>query len=265
MFKLQIPSLGRGAIHTTLIAVAAAAVGAVLSATVTHSGAMTEASTSREIAPIDPTCTSSLPCIEYVNQGTGFGIEGFGKKGSGLAGVTQLNSTSPSSGKAGVLGVDQSASGTFDSGIMGVSTRGTGVLGTSTSGTGITAQSTNGFGLIANSVLQVGVFGRSSRNDGVDGVTSSPSLTAFGRYGVLGGDNSTDGGRLNRGVEGISTKGVGVEGFSSAGVGVNAIGGANIGGNFLPALSVVVNGLGDLIDACPTGTASPCDEVNSVF
>src|ERR1700686_1067801 len=38
---------------------------------------------------IDPSCTSSLPCIEYDNNGTGPGIRGISVSGNGLAGATK--------------------------------------------------------------------------------------------------------------------------------------------------------------------------------
>jgi hypothetical protein len=204
---------------------------------------------------IDPSCTSSLPCIEYDNNGAGPGTRGVSLAGNGLGGSTKFNSTSAANARAGVFGVDQSLSGIFDSGVSGQSTRGIGVL----------AQSTFGFGLAAKSAHQTAVFGNSGDHDGVDGVTTNPSnTTGTSQFGVLGGDNSTDGGSANRGVEGISPKGVGVEGFSSAGIGVNAIGGTSATDD-LPALSVVGTGdsIAPLIAAC--ATVNPCDHANSAF
>ena len=86
---------------------------------------------------IDPTCTSSLPCIEYDNTSTGPGMKGTSAKGRGVVGVTTFNSTSSSSGTFGVFGNDLSTSGFFDAGVKGLSVRGTGVVGTSTSGIGV--------------------------------------------------------------------------------------------------------------------------------
>jgi hypothetical protein len=181
MFTLHIPSLGRGAIHTTLIAVAAAAVGAVLSATITHNLTISKASASNEIAPIDPTCTSSLPCIEYDNNGSGPGIRGISVNGNGLAGSTKNISTSVSTGREGLIGNDISTSGNFNAGVRGLSVRGSGVAGQS------------GTGAVASTFDVDGVFGNSSGSSssiGVEGFTGPVGLSGS-RAGVQGNNNLT--------------------------------------------------------------------------
>ncbi len=95
---------------------------------------------------IDPTCVSSLPCIEYDNNGTGHAILGIALNNHGIAGGTRNKSTSASNGRAGIFGNDLSTSGSFNSGVKVISTNGTGVFGTSTSGKGVSGLSTSGAG-----------------------------------------------------------------------------------------------------------------------
>src|ERR1700730_14527908 len=96
---------------------------------------------------IDPTCTSSNPCIEYDNNGTGPGIRGVSLIGNGSNGITRVNSTSATNGREGVFGNDMSTSGSFNSGVRGLSVRGTGVSGASTNGLGVSGSSTNSYGV----------------------------------------------------------------------------------------------------------------------
>jgi hypothetical protein len=202
---------------------------------------------------IDPTCTSSLPCIEYDNNGTGPGIRGISVSGNGLAGATKNASTSAANGRAGLIGNDV-GTGTFNSGVHGLSVNGTGVSGASTNG--------------------VGVQGTSSANNGVYGVSN-----AAGASGVYGFNPASGFGIAGRvaGTGGIGafgdggTNGIGVYGTATNSVGVNAVGGFfnSTTSDEFPALSIVGNKTGttftDLIDACPPSTANPCDEHNSVF
>src|ERR1700730_1321427 len=102
---------------------------------------------------IDPTCTSSSPCIEYDNNGTGPGIRGVSVAGNGLAGSTKNAATSVANGRAGLIGNDI-GSGTFNSGVHGLSVSGTGVFG----------QSTNGYGVSGQSAVKAGVFGSTTFN-----------------------------------------------------------------------------------------------------
>src|ERR1700737_36098 len=124
-----------------------------------------------EIAPIDPTCTSSSPCIEYDNNGTGPGIRGISVNGNGLAGATKNNSTSPATGREGLIGNDISTSGIYNAGVRGLSTRGSGVGGQSTSGAGVSGTSSSG----------VGMDGFSNSSNGVQGISNQ--FNASGVYG----------------------------------------------------------------------------------
>jgi hypothetical protein len=203
---------------------------------------------------IDPTCTSSLPCIEYDNNGTGPGIRGISVSGNGLAGATKNHSTSASNGRAGLIGND-TGTGSFNSGVHGLSVGGTGVFGQSTSGAGVE-------GVSSTSEAVLGVVGAgvaSGFHDGVGGLDNSVSGNT--NTGVFG--NTTRG----EGVLGRSLgSGIGVRGSSVAGVGVSADGGFSDihTGDQLPALSIVGDGT-DLIDACPPSTVNPCDSFHSNF
>ncbi len=156
---------------------------------------------------IDPTCNSSLGCIEYDNNGAGPGVKSKSLKGNGLAGFTLWNSTSTSP-KNGVYGQDESTSGSFNSGVEGKSVRGTGVSGVSTSGFGVVGTSNT-----------IGVRGLTNDPNGIGVQGVSPHIGVYGH---------SDGGA---GVfaEGNGT-GAGLDAVSSAGVGV--LGGGTIGGQF---------------------------------
>ena len=200
-------------------------------------------------------CSKTTACVQYTNSGTGAGAQGTSLKGSGLIGVTQFNSTSASNGTSGLSGKDSSTSGTFDSGISGLSVRGTGVSASSTSGNAIIASSIGGAGLIATSTNSDAIYATSTNFYGIGGLTLNPSMTTGTGYaGVLAQDNSSDGGHLNSGVLGYSINGIGVARFSSKWVGANIIGG---GGGY-PALSLVDNAGADFIDACPPNVSNPC-------
>src|SRR4030088_1816920 len=95
---------------------------------------------------IDPTCTSSSPCIEYDNNGTGPGIRGISVAGNGLAGSTKNHSTSTANGRAGLIGND-TGTGSFNSGVHGLSVNGNGVLGQSTSNKGVYGTSSSYVGV----------------------------------------------------------------------------------------------------------------------
>lgn len=123
---------------------------------------------------IDPTCTSSLPCIEYDNNGNGAGMRGVSFLGNGLNGQTKFSSTSSSNGKVGVFGNDASASGIFDAGVKGLSVRGTGIVGTSTSGIGV-----EGVGVTSATAVEA----NSSLGNAIEAHTTSGYLF----YGTGGG------------------------------------------------------------------------------
>jgi hypothetical protein len=183
---------------------------------------------------IDPTCTSSSPCIEYDNNGTGPGIRGISVVGNGLSGSTKNKSTSTTNGRAGLMGNDV-GTGNFNSGVHGLSVNGVGVSGSSTNGDGVDGTSTN--------------------RNGVQGI--STSTFASGVYGQ---------GSTSYGVAGRSTSGIGVLGESTNFVGVNAHGGGlDASLRPWPALSVVGNG-NDLIYACgPAAASNPCSLAGYLF
>jgi len=198
---------------------------------------------------VDPTCSSSLPCIEYDNNGSGPGVRGVGLSGNGLSGEAKFNSTSASNGKAGVIGADISTSGAFDAGVKGTTTRGIGVLGVSASGAGVVGSSTSG----------PAVLGTSSTREGVRGVSTSGA-------GVIATSSS------GAGVSATSNSGMAIEGSSTAGIGANIIGGAASGKTSLPAVSIVGNNCTgpcisppDLIDACLPGVGSCSGGSSPVF
>ncbi len=235
------------------------------------------------IAPAsDPSCSSSSPCIQYQNTGAGPAIRGIGTTGNGVSGEATVNSTSQSTGRAGVIGSDNSTNSDsiFNTGVKGTSTHGTGVTGTSVYFTGVDAVSTEGDGLSATSTDGDGIYSASTNDVGAaifstnsygleSGTDQNSSESGFGVAGVNGYDLSSDGGKLNLGVLGTSQNGIGVEGSSTNFVGVNAVGGYETSGDFFPALSVVgdmSNGFAPtMINACPSGAANPCDENNAVF
>jgi hypothetical protein len=145
-------------------------------------------------------CSSSSPCLDVQNFGTGRSIQGSAKSTSGIVGITHAPSTSSGPAKvlSGVRGVDLSMP--FGSGTNFSS----GVVGTSATGFGIT--------------------GFSNVHAGVVGLTNNPSMTdGYGSAGVEGFDNSVDGGQNNVGVEGGTVGGTGVFGFSTLGNGVRGI------------------------------------------
>lgn len=202
---------------------------------------------------IDPTCTSSSPCIEYDNNSTGPAIRGISLTGNGIAGLTKNNSTAVSNGRAGLIGSDISTSGTFNVGVNGQSVRGTGVIGTSSSGSGIFASTMStkvpallaqnlasgsgigvkataaGTALVGDSTDANGVFGSTSTlNSNFAGVVGRSTGSAVGVLGeitqsgsiaVLGEPQGTGcvlGGCI--GVEGIGgTDGSGVFGMAENG------------------------------------------------
>jgi hypothetical protein len=248
MFALLPTSLVRGVVQTSLIMVISAFVGATTAWSMMHNSGPAALSSSHQIAPIDPTCTSSLPCIEYDNNSSGPGARGVSLHGSGLNGQTKFNSTSNANGKSGVLGQDLSSSGTFDAGVTGTSKNGFGIVGVSTNNDAVRALSSNGPGIGANSNNSYGVF-------------ASTENTSGGVAGVQGNDEST--GHLDAGVKGTSINGIGVQGVSlgggtgiyassASGVGLNVVGGTVSN----PTLSVIAGPTGfNVIAACSSGVS----------
>lgn len=156
---------------------------------------------------IDPTCTSSSPCIEYDNTSSGPGIRGTSAAGNGIGGSTKFKSTSATNGRSGIFGSDASTSGSFNAGVSGLSVRGIGVQGTGgavgvkgigggTNGTGVEADSSNGSAIIARSTSGSLFYGIGAANPAfvVDTVGDTftygtaivyQSVSAFGpSYGV---------------------------------------------------------------------------------
>lgn len=208
-------------------------------------------------------CTGSSPCLEWTNTAGGAALEGISKKGNGTIGQTAFKSTSQSNGKAGLLGQDVSASGTFDVGVLGTSLRGSGVEGTSSGANGVVALSTGNSALFAeNSGVSDGAQIIALNNDGTNSSTQNPSGSfGVGRSGVWGHDDSTDGGTLNVGVAGSSTNGIGISASSSNYVALNAIGGGGNEFNDFPTLSVVTGNPGTssfLMAACSSPVDNPC-------
>jgi hypothetical protein len=133
-------------------------------------------------------CTSSNPCQEWKNAGTGAGLKGVSAKGKGLVGLTTFNSSSSANGQAGVLGQDNSISGTFNAGVKGTSTIGIGVAGTSTnSGIGVLGVSVNGAGVVGQSISFMGVYAKGGNGPypalSVNGGEDNPDLIYACRLG----------------------------------------------------------------------------------
>jgi hypothetical protein len=138
---------------------------------------------------IDPTCSSSLPCVEYDNDSFGPGIRGVSLSGNGIGGVTKFSSTSLSNSHAGLFGNDVSSSGIFNAGVRGSSVRGIGVAGLSTSNAGVQGNSTSNNGVFGDSLapLASGVYGQ---NDG-GGFGVAGRVTKNGNPAVLADAGST--------------------------------------------------------------------------
>jgi hypothetical protein len=184
-------------------------------------------------------CGGASPCSGGVNASTGSGVVGGSEKGDGVTAWTRFPSTGPGRYRAGLLGQDLSASGTYDAGVSGSSKRGVGILGMSLSG--------------------AGVLGRSSSGNGVVGQTSMLA----GSSGVRGQDLSTQRNSANSGVSGYSASGYGVVGTATAnGTGVYA---SSNSGNGLQVISnatsvaailAQASGGGDIIDGAGSGNTS---------
>lgn len=220
---------------------------------------------------IDPTCTSSLPCIEYDNHGSGPGVQGVGLAGNGLAGDTKVHSISATNARAGVFGNDRSTSGRFNSGVRGLSVRGTGVSGNSTSGAGVSGTSTNSIGVHGDSP-KVGIFGTTSSGFGVQGqansgfgmVASSASgvgldATSFGSQPGVNATSLSGFGlvaQTTSGQEGL----VALGGVGSAsllrGPGIGAVYGENNDSSRPTALFVQDNAAGPLLQAVNGSTVN---------
>jgi hypothetical protein len=145
-------------------------------------------------------CSSSSACSGGSNTSTGPGVEGISAKGNGVLGEAKFNSTNHSNGQPAVLGEDLSTSGTYDTGVIGTSTRGTGVSGTSSSGIGVNAKSSKNYGLKATSSNGYGIYGT-----GYGGMYGYATGNGGGGNGVAG----TATGSGNNGVYGYADTGYG--------------------------------------------------------
>lgn len=173
-------------------AIAAAASGGIIF------GAAAVSSHAAGSANGDPSCATSTPCITYSNTASGAGVLSTSATGNGLGGKTMQPSTSTTSGRAGIVGTDASASGFEDFGVEGISTRGTGVEGKSTQGIGVHGISTNSTAVEGVTTIGIGVDGSSTNGDGVagfstksDGVVGQTTSTSAFSAGIQGTNNST--------------------------------------------------------------------------
>lgn len=219
------------------------------------------------VAPmVTSTCSSTTPCLQETNSGSGPGLKGISLNGNGTVGQTKFNSTTTAS-DAGVLGLDSATSESAkmpNSGVLGTSVLGIGVQGRSVLGYGVyaTSQSTKSALFAINTGGSSGVQAIGLYDNGTNSSTQNESTqTGFRRSGVWGHDDSTDGGQLNAGVSGSSASGFGVEASSANYVGLNVIGGGStIAGAAVPALSLVGGNAapGVLMMACSKPIDNPC-------
>lgn len=175
---------------------------------------------------IDPACTSSLPCIEYDNNGAGQGVKGVSLLGNGLTGWTKFNSTSTSNSKYGVSGIDLSTSGAFDSGVYGQSVRGNGIFGVSTTGIGVKGTATS------NTTNDVGVEGTATTGTGVKGIETGNSGTAVSGVATGNGGTGVKGtssGATGIGILGLANSYIAILGQSDSDIGLEGLSNSFIG------------------------------------
>ena len=183
------------------------------------------------------TCSTVAACVMGANTGSGYGIEGTSKSGTGAFGITTFNATSASAAKRGVEGIDQSTStkgynvgvyglSTYGTGIRGDSKSGIGAIGTSVSNAGVSGKSGSNFGVSGTSLSSYGVYGTSNTSDGVVGRTNVTTLSSAGVRGLAPYNSEAESGV---GVLGDTYDGVGVEALSESsefgGVALQAVGG----------------------------------------
>jgi hypothetical protein len=123
------------------------------------------------------------------------------------------------------------------------------------SGAGVQAAGTNGAGLTASSTKAAGIISTSGKNNGVRGDTHYKSFgQSSGFSGIVGFDDSTDGGMQNSGVFGSSTSGTGVRGNSSSGsaiygasaVGMGVVGTTSGGANTAGVYGNDISNIGEI-------------------
>jgi len=127
-------------------------------------------------------CSSTGPCIGGANSSSGAGVSASSANGRGLYAMTKHVSTTAAMATYGVLGQDASGSGSFNSGVEGLSVRGTGVNGVSTSGLGVNGVSTNNIAVNGTSTNYTAINGTSTHGAGVIG-SGSYGMEAFGSAG----------------------------------------------------------------------------------
>ena len=148
---------------------------------------------------------------DTVNAPYSYNVGVLGETTSGMVGVEGIAGGNAS---AGVYG---EGNGTNTVGVDGVSATSAGVEGASGSNDAGFFFSNTGDGVYAFSETDEGEYAFSDDDNGIEGDTYNESdTTDVSEVGVLGVDQSTDGGFLNFGVEGTSTTGIGVEGLSSS-------------------------------------------------
>lgn len=117
-------------------------------------------------------------------------------------------------------------------------------------------QNSTGEGIVSQSKLGNAVEAHNPGGNAIFGETHSPSsMTKHCAYGVVGIDQSTDGGMLNFGVSGRSYHGTGIFGTSGTGIGVSGSSRTSAGlsgtsaSSVEPALAIQATGTGPLMFA----------------
>lgn len=122
---------------------------------------------------------------------SGYGVEGVSKTNDGVVGHAAINASSPSTGKAGVSGYDDSTNHKpYNSGVFGVSTYSMGVQGRSTYGPGMLASSYEGNAIVASAgpalylgFTNAGVVAQSTQGDGMIAIGTTTGIAGFATTG----------------------------------------------------------------------------------
>ncbi len=154
-------------------------------------------------------CSQSTACSGSSNAGSGPGLMSSSAGGTGFVGSTTFAGSSTTAAY-GVFGMDNSSTGSYNSGVYGQSTNGVGVTGHSSANYGVIGVSVKG---------PSGVLGVSSAFTGT--IASTPS----GPAGVIGATTAGYGiygqATTGNGVHGKATSGSGVSGSATTGSGVS--------------------------------------------
>ncbi len=163
-------------------------------------------------------CSSTKPCLQWNNNGSGDAIKGVSIAGVALEGQTKFKSGGKTVGTSGVLGADVSTSGTLNSGVSGTSINGTGVTGTATGSSAL-----NGVSGYSASTFASGVYGQDSSTG--FGVAGRNSATAHNNSaaGVL-----ADGGPSSDGLHATSATANSIYAFAQTGTALFANQGPNV-------------------------------------